>query len=161
MVRKTDNPEFDKFWRAYPRRSGDEGKTPAKLLFEKLVKSGRDPQELISSAERFALLEKKSAGTQYMMQAQKWLRNSRWKDFPAPLPLLEAVSTVFVPEGTPQWKAWQDYLHRTKNKGSPCVNFGWRFPSEWPPGIINPDASVAEIDRSRNSDLDDLFKPVE
>ena len=37
--------------------------------------------------------------------------------------------SIFVNEGTPQWKAWCAHL----GKRPPMVNFGWYFPSEWPP----------------------------
>jgi hypothetical protein len=138
VTRKTDNPDFDSFWNAYPRRLGDEGKGPAKDLFEKAVKSGINPKDIIFAAKKYAELEKPRAGTQYIMQAQKWLRHRRWEDFPAPTLLEAPVPTqVFVRDDSPQWLAWQDYLKKTKGKGSPCVNFGWHFPSEWPPEITH------------------------
>ncbi len=136
MTRKTDNPDFDSFWNAYPRRSGDEGKTPAKLLFEKAVKSGIAPLQIIFAALKFAELEKPRAGTIYIQQAQKWLRHRRWEDFPQS-ELLPAKPSVFIKEGTPQWEAWQSYLLKTTGKHSPSKNFGWWFPSASPPEITH------------------------
>jgi hypothetical protein len=43
------------------------------------------------------------------------------RDFP--------IGTEFVEEGTPAWKAWASYL----GKAPPVVNFGWHFPSKYPP----------------------------
>lgn len=45
-----------------------------------------------------------------------------------------AVKLVFVRMDTEPWNAWQAHLKATGGKGSPCVNFGWHFPTEWPPG---------------------------
>jgi len=46
---------------------------------------------------------------------------------------------VFVSQGSPAWSAWQDFLKRTKGKGTPATynrekgREGWMFPAEWPP----------------------------
>lgn len=123
-----DDTDFDRFWNAYPPRKGDKAKQPARALFDKAVKSGVSADLMIDSARRYAISEKESANTPFIMQAQRWLRNKRWVDFE---PLVASTPTespkVFVREDTPQWKAWQ------KVKKTPCVNFGWWFPSEWPP----------------------------
>ncbi len=119
---------FDRFWEVYPQRKGDRAKTPARVLFEKAVKSGVSADEIIRAAEKYAVAEKENSNTPFIMQAQRWLRNKRWLDFAfAPSKILPSPNQVFVREDTPQWKAWQ------KVKKTPCVNFGWYFPSEWPP----------------------------
>ncbi len=123
--------DFDRFWEVYPPRKGDRAKGPARILFEKYIKSGIPADTIINSASRFAAMESTKVGTEFIMQAQRWLRNKRWQDFtyepgkPETITVLPAK--VFIREGTPQWKAWQKY------KSTPCVNFGWWFPTEWPP----------------------------
>ena len=135
MKEEVIESDFDRFWDAYPPRKGDRGKQPAKVLFEKAVKSGTDAETIIESARRYANTEKENLGTPFIMQAQRWLRNKRWMDFtyvPGKPGAISVVTQVFVKEGTPQWTAWQ------KIKKTPCVNFGWYFPSEWPPTESNP-----------------------
>lgn len=119
--------DFDRFWSAYPPRKGDKAKQPAKVLFEKAVKSGVSADLIIASARRYAISEKENSNTPFIMQAQRWLRNKRWVDFEAPVVTASLQELkVFVREDTPQWQAWQ------KLKKTPCVNFGWWFPSKWP-----------------------------
>lgn len=73
--------EFERFWGAYPIRSGDAAKSPAAKLFSDAIRAGADPQIIIDAAARFAIAEKKNIGTTFVMQAQKWLRNKRWLDY--------------------------------------------------------------------------------
>ena len=41
---------------------------------------------------------------------------------------------VFIREDQPEWRAWQSYLLNTTGTGSPMnKQFGWRFPTQWPP----------------------------
>jgi len=49
---------------------------------------------------------------------------------------------------TPQWDAWQKHLTAKKGKGSPYdKQFGWYFPTEWPPGYQPaPDGKSHETD---------------
>lgn len=127
-----EETDFDRFWNAYPPRKGDRGKTPAKALFDKLVKAGMVPEDIIRAAERFSASEKDNHNTPFIMQAQRWLRNKRWTDYefvPQPLVSTSMAGSHFIREDTLQWRAWQ------KIKKTPCVNFGWWFPSEWPPGV--------------------------
>lgn len=123
--------DFDRFWNSYPPRKGDRGKTPARALFDKAVKSGVNPEDIVHAAKQYAASEKENHNTPFIMQAQRWLRNKRWMDYQfVPSATKEAgigSAQVFVKEDTPQWKAWQ------KVKKTPCVNWGWYFPSEWPP----------------------------
>lgn len=63
-----------------------------------------------------------------------------------PPPVEEGVpikTTVFIKDDTPQWRAWQDYLKATTGHGSPCKDFGWRFPTEWPPDHVPQETKVA------------------
>lgn len=137
MREEVELSDFDLFWNAYPPRKGDRGKTPARALFEKHVKSGIDPQVIIKAAQEFRKQESEKIGTEFIMQAQRWLRNRRWLDYvQEPSDALRASTTGaewFIKEGSPQWASWQEYLIKTKGKRSPVRNFGWWFPTEWPP----------------------------
>ncbi len=134
-----DSSDFDRFWNAYPRRKGDLAKTPARTLFDKQVKSGIPPEVIINGAVQYAKTEPNKVGTEFIMQAQRWLRNKRWLDFQTPetvLPSIQSNSSgglYFVREGTPEWEAWQSHLVKTKGKRSPMRDFGWWFPTEYPP----------------------------
>jgi hypothetical protein len=125
----SEESDFDRFWNVYPTRKGDRAKQPAKILFEKAVKSGANAKDIIAAAGRYANIESENSNTPFIMQAQRWLRNKRWKDyeFVPPEVSTSMAGSHFIREDTSQWKAWQ------KIKKTPCVNFGWWFPSEWPP----------------------------
>ncbi len=131
VLREGKMDDFDRFWDAYPPRKGDRGKTPARGLFEKAVKSGVDAEDIIHAAKQYAVSEKENLNTPFIMQAQRWLRNKRWEDYQyvpgKPGTIALKPMQVFVREDTPQWKAWQ------KVRKTPCRNFGWWFPTEWPP----------------------------
>ena len=131
-----DNLEaFEKFWQAYPKRKGDPAKGPAKELFLKAI-TKVEAETIISAAKKFAATQK--VGTEYVMQAQKWLRHRRWEDFTVSatpvLPLGEPQpAAVFVRTDTPEWRAWQEYRKAQGLKPSPVKNFGWYFPTATPP----------------------------
>lgn len=80
MEEKKELSDFDRFWEAYPPRKGDRAKQPARVLFEKAIKSV-PPKVIIESAKRYAESEKENINTPFIMQAQKWLRNKRWLDY--------------------------------------------------------------------------------
>lgn len=141
-MEKEEKTDFDRFWDVYPVRKGDRAKQPSKVLFDKAVKSGVSAEDIIHAAMQYAVSEKENLGTPFIMQAQRWLRNKRWLDFKfepsQPSSSEKEPTTVFLREDTPQWVAWQRYLLKTKGKRSPMQNFGWWFPSEWPPENNEP-----------------------
>ncbi|GHE79543.1 hypothetical protein GCM10019059_42550 [Camelimonas fluminis] len=77
---------FDEFWAAYPKRGlAANPKKPAREKFAKAVKAGADPEAIIGGARRYAEIEKRSGrfGTEKVAQAQTWLNQERWGDYPA------------------------------------------------------------------------------
>jgi hypothetical protein len=75
-----DAPEFDAFFKAYPRRGPHPNpKKPALLKFNAAVKRGVDPQTIITAAKAFAA---SSRGTdpKFIPQAVTWLSQERWAD---------------------------------------------------------------------------------
>ncbi len=79
------NSLFDRFKQAYPKRDGPNPWMPAAKKFMAFVKSGIDPEEIIGGAERYAkeMRGKGQERTPYVAQAQTWLNQQRWCDYPA------------------------------------------------------------------------------
>lgn len=71
---------FDEFWKAYPRRQGENPKKPARAKFEAACRKGADPQELIAGARQLAVNH--PTPTPYVPQAVTWLNQERWTDEP-------------------------------------------------------------------------------
>jgi hypothetical protein len=75
-----DAPEFEAFFKAYPRRGPHPNpRKPALLKFNAAVKRGADPQKIIAAAKAF---EVSSRGTdpKFIPQAVTWLSQARWAD---------------------------------------------------------------------------------
>jgi hypothetical protein len=76
---------FEEFWKEYPQRDGDNPKTPAKMKFDSLVKTGVDPQLMIAGARKFATKSREQGQerTRFIPHALKWLSEQRWADIAA------------------------------------------------------------------------------
>jgi hypothetical protein len=84
-VAKATRPAFDQkfneFWKAYPSRGkASNPRKPARELFEKHLKNGIDPDEIIAGARKGIGTNSDKAGTEFVPQAVKWLRDERWRD---------------------------------------------------------------------------------
>lgn len=77
----TENPEFEEFWKSYPKRTGDNPKSPARKLFEAAVKQGADPKAIIAGVKAACERNRNKIGTEFIPQAVKWLRDRRWEDY--------------------------------------------------------------------------------
>jgi hypothetical protein len=74
---------FEEFWKDYPKRDGDNPRKPAEKKFNALVKTGVDPEVMISGA-RQASADARARGiysTKYVPQAIKWLNDQRFHDY--------------------------------------------------------------------------------
>ncbi|MBK3776315.1 DUF1376 domain-containing protein [Azospirillum brasilense] len=73
---------FEEFWAAYPSRGpAANPKKPARQKFERAVKSGADPADLIQAARRYAD-QMRAAGkdrTEFVAQAVTFLNQERWE----------------------------------------------------------------------------------
>ena len=130
--------DFEKFWKAYPRRDGANPKAPAKLKFQAAIRKGAKPSAIIAAAEAYAHAEatKDRVGTPYIAQAQTWFNQRRWEDHAAQTTETAPVATkVFVPVDTPQWEAWSNIRKWPEQdfKIDGHYRRGWWFESEWPP----------------------------
>lgn len=70
--------KFAEFWLAYPRRDGPNPRKPAKLVFDRLVAKGADPERLIAAAQ--ALAVENPTPTRFIPQAVTWLNQERFGD---------------------------------------------------------------------------------
>jgi len=74
--------EFEKFKRAYPKRHSSQGWPEAQKFFDKAVKAGTSPADLIVAAQKFCeSLPKDTVGTKYVPMAEKWMRKELWREF--------------------------------------------------------------------------------
>lgn len=79
--------KFEKFWKHYPKRKGDNPKAPARKVFEMLVKQGVNPDDIIAGVKLATERNRDKVGTEFIPQATKWLRDRRFEDHvrqPAP-----------------------------------------------------------------------------
>jgi len=75
---------FDKFWAAYPRRIA---KGAARKAWDKAIKNGADPDEIIWGARAYASLPRDPAdGLKYVAHPATWLNAERWEDEAEPAP---------------------------------------------------------------------------
>lgn len=125
--------DFDAFWAAYPRRRGANPRAPARTSWDRATKRGASSEAILAGAKAYATDPSTKAGTEFVPMAVTWLNQRRWEDYKAaPRPVSQTAPASFlVAMDSPQWEAWAKHLGKT-----PPINrqFGWRFPSEWPPG---------------------------
>lgn len=69
---------FEEFWQAYPSRPNNP-KKPARQKFERAVKAGADPDQIIHAAKAFAR-ERDGQDPRFTPMAQTWLNQERWED---------------------------------------------------------------------------------
>jgi hypothetical protein len=74
-----DEIDFDRFWQAYPVRTG---KKAAERAFVKAVEGGTNPTRLIEAAIRFA--KDPNRVDQFTPYPATWLNQGRWEDEPLP-----------------------------------------------------------------------------
>ena len=125
---------FDDFWAVYPRRRGANPRAPARTSWDRAIKKGASPEAIVGAARAYAADPSTKVGTEFVPMAVTWLNQRRWEDYQTPPAQILPVS-FFVAQGSPQWGAWVEHLGK-----APPVNreFGWYFPSEWPPGASEP-----------------------
>jgi hypothetical protein len=78
---RVETRKFEEFWKEYPKRKGDNPKSPARKAFEAAVRQGADPDAIISGVRRAKARNTDKIGTEFIPQAIKWLRDRRWEDY--------------------------------------------------------------------------------
>lgn len=94
VATRTTNDDFEKFWEGYPKRQGSNPKQAARKSFEKLVRSGTAPADLVAAARNFAA-ELRTLGkenTEFVPMASTWLNQQRHLDYLAGPPAANVMS---------------------------------------------------------------------
>lgn len=74
----TNDPFFDRFWKAYPRK---EGKPKALRTFEKLKITEETLEQILAELERQAKIKDwKHISVKYIPLAQTWLNRRDWEE---------------------------------------------------------------------------------
>jgi hypothetical protein len=74
------DPQFVRFWAAYPRRAG---KGQARKAWAKAVKAGADPEAIVEAAGRFTA-QRGNEDPKFTPYPATWLNGERWDDAPEP-----------------------------------------------------------------------------
>ena len=129
--------QFEEFWKAYPKRKGDNPKAPAQKQFFAAVKQGADPDAIISGVKRACEKNRDKIGTEFIPQAVKWLRDRRWEDYTdAPDVPSGFVLSLKTPEPVRAWLMFKEaagestaFLRAQIENGKSIT-----VPTEYPPG---------------------------
>ena len=76
-ARSMDDPDFVRFWDAYPRKVG---KGEARKAWQRLIKTGTDPTVIVAGAERYR--DDPRRQLKYTKHPGPWLNAERWTDEP-------------------------------------------------------------------------------
>jgi hypothetical protein len=134
---RCEEQKFEEFWKAYPKRKGDNPKNPARKQFFAAVKQGADPDAIIAGVKRACERNREKIGTEFIPQAIKWLRDRRWEDYTdAPDVPSGFVLTLRTPEQARLWleakaAAGENtaFMKAQLERGGSIT-----VPSEYPPG---------------------------
>jgi hypothetical protein len=88
--------DFDRFIAGFPERTGMDktsARKAAQIVFDKLVRNGADPEQIIKDASRYDD-EQRNKDRTYTMLPANWLK--AWKPPPPPLPTVQP--------GTAEWQ---------------------------------------------------------
>lgn len=107
--------KFEDFWKERPRRDGDDPRKPAEKKFKALVKTGVDPDVIISGAKlaSAAARERGIYGTKFVPQTVKWLNDQRFIDYAA---------SAFIDSDEPKID-WENQMSRFKR--------GFQWSAKW------------------------------
>jgi len=84
VVPKGTDPEgFAEFWKAYPKRDGDNPRKPAVRAYAKVIRDGADPAAILKAVRAHAadLQAKGKVGTEFVPLATTWLNQGRFERF--------------------------------------------------------------------------------
>lgn len=137
---KTASSDFVEFWKLYPERDGSNPAEPAERAFKAAVSGGVAVADIMTGLRAFRVAEAKNIGTEFIPQAQKWLRDRRWKDYLKSAATAEkakaALATMYYAQPmSPQLDAWDAHSIAIRGKTLPRDGKGgWYVEAEWPPG---------------------------
>ena len=93
------SPAFDAFWSVYPKKVE---KKAAKLRFEKAVKAGADPGQIIAAATVYAKTDGVIRG--YAKNPDAWLNGERWTDEITPASQQSSQAKSSTPTRNEFWR---------------------------------------------------------
>lgn len=132
-----DDPGFERFWAAYPKR---EGRADALKAWKAAVKKA-SPDTIIAAATRYAeQCKAKQTEPGFIKLAAGWLRGERWSDFavePAP-DLLTMPAPDLPAEDDDEWRRRAHQYHERGN---------W-LRHRWGPDLLDPRCRVPQHLRS-------------
>lgn len=120
--------KFEEFWKHYPKRKGDNPKAPARKVFETLTKQGVDPNDIIAGVKLATERNRDKVGTEYIPQAQKWLRDRRFEDHVRQAPPPSLPEPVMPTEDAVKFFKQVGRWHR--DYGPEPGQIGCRVPAE-------------------------------
>lgn len=151
-------PDFAEFWRAFPKREGDNPEAPARAAWRRAVAGGADPAEIIAGARSYAAATA-DRERKFIASAARWLTEARYSASggAAPARGAPAEAGVWVDQGSPEWAGWAAWWRASKGKSPPVDSKGgWRFPSLVPPDVaraagrwVSREARRGECDSER------------
>ena len=141
--------KFEEFWKERPRRDGDDPRKPAEKKFNALVKTGVDPDVMISGARlaTAAAKERGIYGTKFVPQTVKWLNDQRFVDYAA-----EAYSAT--DQSKPADEAFWDSILTSFKR------FGY-WSGQAGPGLDSPDCRVPDEMFAKHGLSRALSPPIE
>jgi len=73
---------FERFCSVYPKRAGGDGRAKAREIFDRHLKAGVDPEQIIEGARRYAgvMASGDQVGTRFVKQKTAWLNQRCWED---------------------------------------------------------------------------------
>lgn len=74
--RSTSDPDFDRFWAAYPKKVK---KPEAFKKWQRVIRDGTTPDEVIAAVKRYAA-SVSGKSTDYIAHPTTWLNQGRWSD---------------------------------------------------------------------------------
>lgn len=137
------NSDFEELKRVYPKRSGNYGWKAAEKKFNALVKTGVDPQSMISAAAKLCDTLRSRIGTEFIPMPASWLNSEDFTEMAAEaLAVAVPLKGYYAAYDSPQLDAWDRHERDRTGKCLPRDHKGgWRVDSEWPPGWKQPERS--------------------
>lgn len=133
--------KFEEFWRERPRRKGEDPRKTAEDQFNRLVKSGEDPDAIVAGVKlaRAAFAAQGKIDTEFVPQMVKWLKDRRYRDYEVEAVVAPPDDGMVEVTDPKALDAWDAYGRAKRGKTFPRNKAGgWRFPSVWPPGYEVP-----------------------
>jgi hypothetical protein len=83
IVPKGTEGDFEGFWEAYPKRDGSNPRKPAQQKYDIAIRDGADPQAMLAGVMAYAAEQQRKGklGTEFVMQATKFLNQEVWRDY--------------------------------------------------------------------------------